>query len=206
MRPRLFFALGTPGPVKEAIAELSLRLQHTGADVRWEPPGRFHCTVRFLGETDEELIPGLATAASEVAGGLPAPKVEYAGLGAFPTLRDPRVVWLGLNEVGGTLLRLRRELDASLLRLGCSPDTKGFHPHVTLGRVRGRRGMGDLITAMESATFESAPATLRELLLMRSELRSTGSVYTTLHAFPFASTIVSAGRIRKNGPQTGSRE
>jgi 2'-5' RNA ligase len=190
MRPRLFFALDTPGAVKNAVADLSHQLQRSGADVRWEPPGRFHCTVRFLGETDENLIPELASAAARIAGGLAAPEVEYAGLGAFPSLREPRVIWVGLNEPGGSLLRLRQELDEAIGRLGCPPDTKGFHPHLTLGRVRGKRGMDDLITAMESATFGSAPATLRELLLIKSELRPTGSVYATLHAFPFGSTTV----------------
>jgi RNA 2',3'-cyclic 3'-phosphodiesterase len=190
MRARLFFALETPAPVKDAVEDLSRRLQRSGADVKWEPRGRYHCTVRFLGETDEDLIPELAATAARIAGSLAAPKVEYAGLGAFPTLRDPRVIWVGLNESGGILLRLRQELDEAIARLGCPPDTKGFHPHVTLGRVRGKRGMRDLITEMESATFGSAPATLGELLLVRSDLRPTGSVYTTLHAFPFASTNV----------------
>jgi 2'-5' RNA ligase len=185
MKPRLFFALETPPAVREEIAALIRRLRRREADVRWEPPTRSHCTLRFLGETDESLLPGIIAAATPLLQASLPVHVRYANVGAFPHLRDPRVFWVGVEETTGTLRRLREDLDGTLAGLGIPREEKPFHPHVTLGRVRSRRGIDDLITEVKSTTFESPPATLRELLLIRSELRPSGSVYSTLHAFPF---------------------
>ena len=185
MRLRLFFALETPSTVREEIAALSRMLRQTGADVRWETPARSHCTLRFLGDTEESLLPGLVQAAAPIARETPGVRVRYANIGAFPEMRDPRILWVGIEDPAGILLRLREGIDGALERLGIPREEKRFHPHVTLGRVRSRKGIDDLITAMKSTTFESPPATLKELLLFKSELHSAGSVYTTLRAFPF---------------------
>lgn len=185
MKLRLFFALETPLIIREEIAALSRALRQTGADVRWETPDRSHCTLRFLGDTEESLLPELVEAAAPIAREAPGVRVRYGNIGAFPAMRDPRILWVGIEEPAGTLLRLRESLDGALVRLSIPREEKPFHPHVTLGRVRSRRGIDDLITAMKSTTFESPPATLKELLLIKSELRPAGSVYTTLRTFPF---------------------
>jgi 2'-5' RNA ligase len=183
---RLFFALDTPGPIQSRIATVSRTLQESGADVKWEPATKLHCTVKFLGDTDQNLLDTIIEKSSAIASSTPALQVRYRGLGCFPSLRDPRVVWIGMEDIGGFLSSLQRALETSLADLGFEPERRTFHAHVTLGRVRGRRNLDHLIRLMKSLTLETEPASLTELLLMKSDLHPSGSVYTTLKAFPFS--------------------
>jgi 2'-5' RNA ligase len=183
-RVRLFFALDTPEPALSEIVALSRELRKVSPDVRWEPPSKLHCTLKFLGDTDEALIEDLCRGAANLASSLHQPRVVYRGLGAFPSQRNPNVVWIGMDDPSGTLLRLNRGLEEACLPLGISAEERPFHAHVTLCRVKGRHHLTDLIRSLESLTFETAPVVLRDLHLIRSDLRQTGSVYTTLRTFP----------------------
>jgi 2'-5' RNA ligase len=182
---RLFFALDTPGRIRARITPLRQALQDSGADVKWEPPEKLHCTVRFLGDTNPDLLDLLKEKASTLAATTPVLLIRYSGLGCFPSLQDPRVVWVGMEDPEGTLAALHRTLDSALTILGIEPERQAFHPHLTLGRIRGRRNLGHLIRLLESLTLENEPAPLTELLLVKSDLHPSGSVYTTLQAFPF---------------------
>jgi len=182
---RLFFALDTPAQVRPKIVDLVRQLEGSGADVKWESMSKLHCTVKFLGDTAEERVPELAGIARSIAAGIAPPSVIYTRLGCFPSKREPRIIWAGMEDNAGGLFRLQEELERGLTNLGILPEERRFHPHITLGRVRGRRNLPDLITLLESLTFVSEAAVLPELLLIRSDLRPSGSVYTTLQAFPF---------------------
>ncbi len=182
---RLFFALDTPAAVRTAAAALLRTLQESGADVHWEPAAKLHCTLRFLGETDSRLLEPLSNTASEIAASSPPPRIHYRGVGAFPDLHHPRVAWIGMEDPEGKLRSLHRALEQGLAKLSIEPEKRAFHPHLTLGRVRGERNLPHLIRALEKCTFESEPASLTELLLMKSDLHPSGSVYTILQAFPF---------------------
>ncbi len=182
---RLFFALETPDAVRTEVAVLLRTLQDSGADVRWEPIEKLHCTIRFLGDTDPGMVMELGRVSSALASSLPAPRVRYRGVGGFPNLRRPRVVWVGMEDIDGTLAVLHGKLEGELSLLGLEAEARAFHPHLTLGRLRGERKLDHLIRLLESATLKSQPVILTDLLLMRSELRSSGSVYTRVQAFPF---------------------
>lgn len=184
-RLRLFFALDTPPTVRTPVATLLRTLQEARADVRWEPTSKLHATVRFLGDTDSQLLEPLSGTASSLASASPLPRILYRGVGAFPDTRHPRIVWIGMEDPEGTLHTLHRTLEQGLATLGIEPEKRAFHPHLTLGRVRGDRNLPHLIRLLENCTFESEPASLTELLLMKSDLHPSGSVYTILQAFPF---------------------
>jgi hypothetical protein len=81
-KPRLFFALATPGEILAQIAPLARTLQDAGADARWEPTAKMHCTVKFLGETGTDLIERIREKASAVSASCPVLTVRYRGLGA----------------------------------------------------------------------------------------------------------------------------
>lgn len=184
-RLRLFFALDTPPELRQQIAELSRNLQGSRADVRWEPADKLHCTLKFLGDTDESRLPEVKAAAREAAGANAPPLVRYGTLGCFPSRSAPRVVWVGIEDLSGALSRLHEDLDRALGRLGFEREERAFRPHVTLGRVKGTRNLPHLIRAVESLTFHSEPTTLAALRLVKSDLQPSGSVYTTMQEFPF---------------------
>jgi 2'-5' RNA ligase len=182
---RLFFALDTPATVRTRIAGVSTVLKDSGADVKWEPPTKLHCTVKFLGDTNENLLDAVKEKASALAGSTPPLRILYGGLGCFPSLRDPRVVWAGMEDPDGNLAALEQGLNRALADLGFEPEQRAFRPHLTLGRVRGRRNLDHLIRLLETVTLDTEPALLTEMLLKKSDLHPSGSVYATLRAFPF---------------------
>jgi 2'-5' RNA ligase len=181
---RLFIAFESPQEVKAKAGEIQDQLRQAHADVSWERHDKLHCTVKFLGETPSELVPVIADALLEIGRQNPPFSVRYRGTGCFPGKRDPRVLWLGIENPDGRLYSLFRSVEAATSALGIKPETREFHPHLTLGRVRSGRNHGNLLRILESVTFESTIIAIHEILLIKSELRPTGSVYTNIKFVP----------------------
>jgi 2'-5' RNA ligase len=179
---RLFVAFSPPPTLKAAIGRLVSDLRVAGADVRWEAEDQLHATLTFLGNAGEQLLPAIINVVERCGRSTPPCLVTYYGLGAFPSLRRPRVVWLGCEEKTGTLSSLKERLDRDLIPLGFRAEERPFHPHVTLGRVRGERNIRNLISMMEKCMFEPQSAEIGEVQLMKSELNPGGSVYSVVHS------------------------
>lgn len=181
---RLFFAIPTPADARTRLAELRDELAASGADVKWESAPKLHITLRFLGDTPEDLLRDFVLYNEGVSQRFPPFPIRYRGVGCFPGPQDPRVIWAGVEDPGGTMAALQAGIEEGVCRLGFPPERKRLHAHVTLGRVKGRRGMDRLLEMMESAILDGPSATVGEFTLMKSILRPGGSEYTVLHSFP----------------------
>jgi 2'-5' RNA ligase len=183
-RTRLFIAVETPREIREQVVQIQHNLREAKADVRWEPEEKLHATLKFLGDTPEEDIGSIVEALGTVGSLHPQCEILYTGVGCFPTLRAPRVVWIGIEDPAGSLRSLFMSLEDRMEQLGFARETRAFHPHLTLGRVKGPRNLGGLLARLKTVTFQSEPVIVQEIALVKSDLRSTGSVYTTLNTFP----------------------
>ncbi|MFN2384601.1 MAG: RNA 2',3'-cyclic phosphodiesterase, partial [Gemmatimonadota bacterium] len=131
---RSFVALPCPEGVRRALADASARWREIPADVRWTAPERIHVTLRFLGDATRLQLEVMDAALARRAAAA-APIVARSGrTGAFPDWRHPRVLWLGLDDDGGTA-RLAAEIDQDARAAGFHPETRPFTPHLTIGRV-----------------------------------------------------------------------
>ncbi len=185
MKPlRLFIAFSTPPLVKESALRLIGTLRSANADVSWERGEKLHCTVKFLGDTAPDRIPGLMEVLTILAESVPPFAVSYRSVGCFPNNRSPRVLWIGIEDPSGTLKDLQQKLEASLTTLGFEPEDRPFHPHLTLGRVRSPKNQRQLLAMMETVTFASDLYTVDAFMLMQSELQPTGSLYREEKSFP----------------------
>jgi 2'-5' RNA ligase len=183
---RLFLALETPGEVRTQIEKIIGDLRSAGAQVSWEPQEKLHATMKFLGPTAEEKIPGICSLLGRICGGLsPAIAVRYAGAGVFPDHRRPRVVWIGMDDMTGAMTTLHTRVDDAMATIGFGRDERAFHPHVTIGRVKGERGLKRLLEKLETITFQSDQVVIGELALVKSTLTPEGSVYSVLERFSF---------------------
>ncbi len=180
---RLFIAIDTPPEIKSKISAIQSRLKHSGTDVKWESPEKFHATLKFLGDTPDRLLPDCVTCIREIAERFPPLSVVYRNVGCFPTKRAPKIIWAGVDDTRGNLERLHKAIDQAFQQLGFESEQRVFHPHVTIGRVKSQHNIHGLITTMESVTLESQPVQITEVVLIKSELHSSGSVYTALQAF-----------------------
>ena len=164
---------------------------HVTKDVRitWGQPNSFHLTVRFLGDTDEQLLPLMREALNSINQPHPAIEIPIERFGAFPTLQKPRVLWVGPSEewlrsdVADQLFAWSKKIEACCRSFGFAPDDKPFTPHLTLARIKmGERQVGPLLAQSGVCNRPLALGTIavESLALIKSELRPTGPRYTKL--------------------------
>ncbi|MGA9119372.1 MAG: RNA 2',3'-cyclic phosphodiesterase [Bacteroidota bacterium] len=181
---RLFIALETPTPVKERVLEVIETLRSSHADVHWEPGANLHSTVKFLGPTSPDLVAVLTETLGAIGRQHPPLSLSYQSIGFFPNARSARVIWIGILDPDDGLHNLQRAIDLGLAPFGFATETREFHPHLTLGRIRSSRNLHQLIATTETLTFSTALYTFNALSLLRSDLRPSGSVYTQEKSFP----------------------
>ena len=183
---RLFVAIPLPDDVREALHAAAAPLRNAAeAAVTWTPAERLHLTVKFLGDTEESLVAPLQDELQSAAAGHVDVPLVLRGAGAFPTLRRPRVVWVGV-EPSPRLELLYHDIEESCVRLGIPSEGRPFRPHVTLGRVKARLEPG-VVRALGRAAaildFESE-GTASSLDLMQSTLTRQGPTYRRLFSVP----------------------
>jgi len=183
---RAFIAIELPDSLKDGLTKLQERLQEQAPPraVRWVRPEGIHLTLKFLGPTPVDQIESLTEALISACAPFSPFTCTIGGLGCFPNPRRPRVIWVGVEEPTGVLQQMQRAIEDACADLGFKRERRGFHPHLTLGRLRDRtpsadlHTIGGLIQKMEIAPLGTLA--VRGVSLIRSELRPTGAVYTTL--------------------------
>ncbi|MBS7636034.1 RNA 2',3'-cyclic phosphodiesterase [Candidatus Bathyarchaeota archaeon] len=168
--------------VLERITQMQKRLAETGADLKLVEPGNIHITVRFLGNITPNMIDKIFEGMQKVR--FVPFEVEIHGVGAFPDLRYPRVVWAGIRNGANELRGIFGQLEPYLRGLGFAPDTKGFSPHLTIARVKSGRNKATLVKfLMENANYEFGVVRADCLRLKSSNLTPKGPIYSTLREY-----------------------
>jgi RNA 2',3'-cyclic 3'-phosphodiesterase len=180
---RLFIAIPTPPSVLPHLAAVRDTLRESRADVKWEPTEKLHCTIRFLGDTREDLVQPIAEALRRVGSSTQPFNVRYSGTGCFPSLRDPSIIWAGIENPDGRLTMLFESIEDAVSQFGFRRERRPFHPHVTLGRVKGPRRIRELLETLETVTLQSPPVMIHEIELVRSTLKPGGSEYALVAGF-----------------------
>lgn len=179
---RTFIALTLPTEVRQALAQIQRPLRDLPCDVRWEHEEKFHITLKFLGDTSLSLIDPLTEQLQHQLKECRPLTLKFTQLGAFPTIQVPRVVWIA-PSTHEYIQSLYQVVETTCRALGFEQDDKRFHPHVTLGRVKGQRNVARLTEALKTSTFDAIQCECNEVALMKSELRPEGSQYTIIQSF-----------------------
>ena len=176
---RAFVAIFPPPEIQAAaIARALETMQTPGNRVRWTKPENVHLTLKFLGDIQEEVLGNLCAALEEVCTKHTSFDVELARLGAFPSARRARILWVGVGAGFDRLRVLAADLDAVLVPLGFEREERPYTPHLTLGRVRGRPASFDPPPDAGGLGFR-----VRRVELVESTLTSEGAVYRTVETF-----------------------
>jgi 2'-5' RNA ligase len=134
---RTFIAIPIPEPVGQTILHLQAELSPKVPGCRWSTSLPFHLTLAFLGEVPNRDLNELCLAVASVVEPFAPFEVHLEGLGAFPSLKKPRVIWAGLTTPNSDRLKeLRESVVRAATHAGHRPDDPRFHPHVTLGRIK----------------------------------------------------------------------
>ena len=181
---RSFIAIEVPQALKSRIEELQRELRRTDADAKWVRREAIHLTLKFLGSIPQEAVEKISRALAPVISAWVPFEIRIHGMGGFPSSRNPRVVWVGLDRGKGEVHSLQQAIERPLAELSFPPEDRPFSPHLTLGRVRSSRGKSALAQVLEKhREVEIGNFRASEVFLFRSELKPSGAVYTKLRDF-----------------------
>jgi len=166
---RLFIAVPVSDEVRRAAARLIAELRLSGADYKWVEPENLHLTLRFLGATPLERIPGIEAILRRAAQ-RPRFEISFGAVGAFDSWDDPRVVWLSADEGAAELAALAK-------LLGASEEGRPFSAHLTIGRRRSRSGLERLRAAANRAGLQGLRQAVEKVVLFESRLTPQGPKY-----------------------------
>ena len=193
---RTFVALTLPHEVTAVLSRLQQSLRSGGIKMSWVRPENIHLTLKFLGDTPQADVASIAGALRQALHGLTPLALSVQGLGVFPGIKRPRVLWAGLGGDIPNLKRLAEGVDAALLPIGFKPEKRGFKAHLTLGRMRKAVDSRQLQRLMaDEGEFRPMAYTARRVVFYKSDLKPNGAVYTPLDEFLLAAD---EGKIHPN--------
>jgi len=146
---RSFLAIEIPRTILKKIEEVQDDLKSSRADVRWVSPEKIHFTLKFFGNIDESRIDPIVKSIERPIQNISPFSLKVRGVGAFPHLKNPRVIWMGLVDGKEVLAYFQKQLERELEKIGFEPEERAFHPHLTLGRMKSSKGREELAGRME---------------------------------------------------------
>lgn len=192
---RLFIGIDLDAEIRNKIARFLDGVRPFASGARWVSAESLHITLKFIGEQTPEQVEVITQQLQQLKG--TATDIRFAGTGFFPTLRSPRVFWIGI-QAGPELTELAAKVDRAAAELGIPRENRAFSPHLTLARGAGGSGSpnwhkGDgpnsIFTVLQKrldamGTLDFGTMTAREFFLYQSLLSPKGSKYTKLERFP----------------------
>ena len=174
---RAFIAVEVDG---DMLRTLSKALGRCDANLKLVDLENVHLTLKFLGNTEEALIPDITAAIEDAASGIEPFTIQVKGVGAFPSTSYIKVVWAGVQG-GEPLVEMARKLSQLLQPMGFKRDKKGFSPHVTLARVKSVRDKASLVNILEDfKNQEFGGQTIDSVHLKKSVLTPKGPIYSVV--------------------------
>lgn len=182
---RSFIAIELSDEVKAGLRKLQGELKSPGDTfVKWVAPDSIHLTLKFLGNISQQKVGQIVRVMEQAAEGMSPFRLVVSEVGAFPNLRQPRVLWVGISGEIEKLLVLQQRIDDGLVPLGFAKEARPFTPHLTLARLREVASSGDKRSFGEMVTKKSPKVdyemTADSVNLMRSQLLPGGAVYSRL--------------------------
>jgi len=177
-RLRTFIAVELSPRVTSRAGALIDELRVVGAEINWVRPQQMHLTLKFLGDVADTEAPDICRVINQVAADFEPFEVVCRGAGAFPNVNDPRTLWIGIQDGAEELKELQAAIDDALhVKLGYGKERRGFHPHLTIGRVKHvppekREQLAELLEQL--ADFDADLAIVDEIVTFASFLGRGG--------------------------------
>ena len=182
MSKRLFIAFKIK-PQKNLLQTYYELKQNLEGKIKWVDDRNFHITVKFLGETDENLIPEISNILTSIAEKYPKFNISIENIGTFPNPFKPRVLWFGV-KTDEFVPQMAKEIDFELTRLDFEEENRIFTPHLTVARIKFLKNIDTLQGFIEENSGKIFQKDLiKELILYESILQPQGPVYKPLKIF-----------------------
>ncbi|HEY6804488.1 MAG TPA: RNA 2',3'-cyclic phosphodiesterase [Pyrinomonadaceae bacterium] len=185
---RTFAAIELPGNIRDRIQQHinELKSKVPESHPSWTQVDNIHLTIKFFGNVETNKIADITEAATRVSKNFTRFKIAVGGTGAFPKPGQPRVLWIGIEDLENKLAELQRSFENECAMAGFTKEDRDFRPHLTIARIRKPEGARGLAEVNNELGFEAMELTVNELVVFRSELSSQGSKYTALSRHPLS--------------------
>jgi len=181
-RIRTFIGIDVGDDIRAQFVSLQEELAIIEPEVKWVEPENMHLTLLFLGEVDQRETIDICRAAQRAIREIPAFVMSVEAAGCFPNIRRPRTLWVGVGKGTDEVCALHDAIEAPLLEMGnYRRETRGYTPHITLGRVRSEGSSDALAKALQAhQTWSAGEVTVSEVCVMSSVLGTDGPTYAVL--------------------------
>lgn len=183
---RSFIALELSDEARAELARIEEVLKKSDADVKWVKPESIHLTLKFLGYIDEGKIAPISEKIKKIASGASPFDIALGGIGVFPSWRQARVIWIGVEEGSEKIKTLAGQTEEAMAEEGFEKEKRSFKSHLTLGRVRSSKNKEKLEKEALSAEVKPAKSHISKMVLFKSDLSPKGAVYTPLFTADFS--------------------
>ena len=182
---RAFIGIALPDGIRQVLARLQQQLAHARTRVKWVAPSHLHVTLKFLDQITEEQRHTAEDILREIAAHLSPFLLGLGPLGAFPSLRAPRVLWVGCSEGAAQLAQIAQAIERPYRTLRLRQADHPFSSHLTLGRVLSAQSLEGLVQMLRATVWQPPVAwQVTTLILYESRLCATGPHYTALAEVP----------------------
>ncbi|CAN2047398.1 RNA 2',3'-cyclic phosphodiesterase [Candidatus Magnetomoraceae bacterium gMMP-1] len=181
---RSFIAFKLSEKVIKSIGKIQRGLKDYHWKLRWVNAENIHLTMKFLGDIELTDIRVIDLAIQKSVNEIKPFSMQIKGIGIFPGINKPRVIWTGLSGDSEQLHKLQQNLEEELESLGFPKEKRHFRAHLTLGRVKARIKKESLIEAVNKfSNFKTDFFQFDRLILFKSKLKKTGALYTPLKEY-----------------------
>ena len=179
---RAFIAVDVNRSVRDRAEELIRLLADSGTDVKWVEPHNLHLTLKFLGDVQLTETAAVCDAVAKAAEGIGPFDLAFRSAGAFPDVKRPRTLWLGVQDDSRQLGRLFKNLEDRLQKLRFSKESRKFEPHLTIGRLRHGGTTSSALSELlaKQAHFDAGTTTINQVIVYSSQLTPGGPIYDAL--------------------------
>lgn len=178
---RAFIAIDMPDDVAAALNGLQQELKVMRLNVRWVRPENIHLTLKFLGDIKPADIERIEVAMADAVHGRPPFMLTLSGIGFFPGVNRPRVIWVGLGGQTRHLIDLQTHLADRLAAIGFPREKRSYQAHLTLGRIRQAKRSDRFSPVLQQfSDWGDREFSADRIGLFRSDLKPSGAVYTKL--------------------------
>jgi len=182
---RTFIAIELSEELRQELRKLQQELKQSNIDAKWVKSENIHLTLKFLGNIDLNQIEQTKNILKETSRQVKPFHLHLSGVGAFPKLDYPRVLWVGVDEGENETTEIAKRLEEDLEKIGFQKENRPFSPHLTLARIHGSKNKDKLKSLIQQTTFISKNKTyVDKVTLFKSTLTPKGSIYNIIHQQP----------------------
>ena len=181
---RSFIAVEIPDNVRSEITRIISKTAENDFGVKWVKHENLHITLLFLGDVTNEFLQKGINELSAIAQTQKPFEMSFKNIGAFPSPRSPRIIWVGVEQGKNELTALQEKTENAFTGIGYKPEERKFHPHLTIGRVKERMSS----TKVFETEYISTSFLIKSVVLFKSTLMPQGPIYEKIKEFYFLAT------------------